>query len=83
MDHIHESQPAEFLVENVTLLPKGRVLDIAMGRGRNAIYLAKLGFQVEGVDISKESADEALLQARQEGVHIDQGDYSLFSHLDT
>ena len=71
MDHIHDSQPSEFLVENVSLLPKGRVLDVAMGRGRNAVYLAKLGFQVEGVDISKESVDEALIQAREEGVHIE------------
>ena len=43
-------QPAQFLVENTDLLPRGRALDVAMGSGRNTIYLAKMGFQVEGVD---------------------------------
>lgn len=47
-------EPAKFLVENIDLLPRGRALDIAMGSGRNAVYLAKIGFQVEGVDASCE-----------------------------
>jgi tellurite methyltransferase len=37
-------QPTQFLVENTDLLPRGRALDVAMGSGRNAIYLAKMGF---------------------------------------
>jgi 2-polyprenyl-3-methyl-5-hydroxy-6-metoxy-1,4-benzoquinol methylase len=63
-------QPAQFLVENIDLLPRGRTLDVAMGSGRNAIYLAKLGFEVEGVDASKEAIEEALARAREEGVSI-------------
>ena len=59
--------PAKFLVENVDLLPKGRVLDIAMGTGRNAIYLAGLGFEVEGVDISPEAISIALASAERAG----------------
>ena len=49
MAHSHENSnaPVQFLVCNVDLLPRGRVLDIAMGAGRNAIYLAKMGFEVE------------------------------------
>ena len=72
MNHTHESglEPAEFLVENIELLPKGRVLDIAMGNGRNAIYLAKLGFTVEGVDISIEAVKSALELAKKDGVTI-------------
>ena len=67
-DPLH--QPANFLVENIDLLPHGRALDIAMGNGRNAIYLAKIGFQVEGIDGSHEIAEEALAHAREEGVSI-------------
>ena len=63
-------EPAQFLVRNVELLPKGRVLDIAMGSGRNAVYLAGLGFDVEGVDISPESINSALELARNAGVNI-------------
>jgi SAM-dependent methyltransferase len=70
MSHAHESplEPSSFLVENVNILPKGRVFDVAMGSGRNAIYLAKRGFVVEGVDISAEAIKDALELARQEGV---------------
>jgi 2-polyprenyl-3-methyl-5-hydroxy-6-metoxy-1,4-benzoquinol methylase len=72
MNHTHESafEPALFLVENIKLLPKGRVLDIAMGAGRNAIYLAKLGFDVEGVEISSEAINNALESAQKAGVTI-------------
>ena len=72
MTDIHENgfEPAQFLVQNVELLPKGRVLDVAMGSGRNAIYLAKMGFHVEGVDVSTEAVNTALESARKVGVSI-------------
>ena len=63
--------PAKFLVENISLLPKGRVLDVAMGDGRNAIYLAARGFQAEGIDISREAIEKAQESARAEGLEID------------
>ena len=72
MTHIHESsfEPAPFLVENIELLPKGLVLDVAMGTGRNAIYLAKLGFAVEGIEISPEAVNIALESAQKSSVTI-------------
>ena len=63
-------EPAPFLVANIELLPKGRAFDVAMGMGRNAIYLAKMGFAVEGVDISAEAINNALESARKAGVTI-------------
>lgn len=70
MFHNHDNQPAEFLVENIALLPRGKALDIAMGRGRNAVYLARMGFAVEGVDVSADAVSEAVELARQAGVTI-------------
>lgn len=72
MTHIHESSfaPAPFLVENIELLPRGRVLDLAMGNGRNAIYLAEAGFKVEGVDRSPEAVNMALKSSQEAGVTI-------------
>ena len=67
-DALH--QPSEFLVEITGLLPRGRALDVAMGNGRNAIYLATLGFKVEGVDNSRKAIEEALALARKKGVSI-------------
>ena len=52
------------------LLPKGRALDVAMGAGQNAVYLARNGFEVEGVDISPEAVNRALELARTAGVTI-------------
>jgi 2-polyprenyl-3-methyl-5-hydroxy-6-metoxy-1,4-benzoquinol methylase len=41
-----------FLRTHIGLLPKGKALDIATGEGRNAVFLAQHGFDVDGVDIS-------------------------------
>ena len=72
MNHIHERdfKPAQLLVENLDLLPKGRALDVAMGNGRNAVYLARIGFEVEGIDISPEAVSSALERARKSGVNL-------------
>ena len=72
MAHNHDNSqaPARFLIDNIDLLPKGRVLDIAMGTGRNAIYLAKIGFDVEGIDISSDAINIAVGSALKAGVTI-------------
>ncbi|MFQ5598078.1 MAG: class I SAM-dependent methyltransferase [Nitrospiria bacterium] len=49
-EHASEA-PSPFLVAQLSRLPKGRVLDIASGYGRNGIYLASQdGFEVEAYD---------------------------------
>ncbi|MFA5629388.1 MAG: class I SAM-dependent methyltransferase [Dehalococcoidales bacterium] len=70
MDTHCNLQPSPFLTQNIGILPRGRALDIAMGNGRNTVYLAKNGFDVEGVDISQESVNAALEKANSEGVKI-------------
>lgn len=57
-DNIRE--PSRLLVDFIPALPIGRALDIACGEGRNAIYLAGKGFDVDAVDIS----DAALNKGR-------------------
>ena len=81
--HDHHLEPATFLMENFELLPMGRVLDVAMGFGRNAVFLAEMGFEVEGVDISPEAVENALKLAQDSGVTINaetadlEGDYHI------
>lgn len=70
MHSYDESEASPFLVENISLLPKGRALDIAMGNGRNTIYLAKMGFDAEGIDVSEEAVKTALEKANAAGVNI-------------
>jgi tellurite methyltransferase len=62
-------QPAPLLLEIADRLPPGRALDIACGPGRNAIYLAQLGWTVTAVDSS--AAAIRLLRERAAGLPID------------
>ena len=63
-------QPSPFLVEQLPRIQKGRALDLAMGEGRNAVYLAEKGFVVDGVDLSRKSVQKAASLARSRGVRI-------------
>ena len=38
---------------------QSKILDLACGRGRHSIYLHKMGFEVIGTDLSKNSIDLA------------------------
>ncbi|TYZ14375.1 class I SAM-dependent methyltransferase [Hymenobacter lutimineralis] len=55
------AQPNALLTETIAGLTPGQALDVNMGEGRNALYLAQQGWQVTGVDF----ADQALLYAQQ------------------
>jgi SAM-dependent methyltransferase len=45
------SLPSAWLIDNADLLPRsGRVLDVACGRGRHALWLARAGFDVRAID---------------------------------
>lgn len=61
-------EPADdWLKECVTGLPPGRALDLACGTGRNAIWLAQSGWQVDAIDISPVGLRHAREAARQAG----------------
>jgi tellurite methyltransferase len=60
--------PHPLLVQNAHLLAGGRALDLACGRGQNAIWLALHGYEVLGVDISGRALEAAEEAAREEAV---------------
>jgi SAM-dependent methyltransferase len=45
--------PNEVLVSVLEMIPQGTVLSLAKEEGRNAVYLASLGYKVTGVDMSE------------------------------
>jgi SAM-dependent methyltransferase len=51
--------------------PGGRVLDLACGEGRNAVWLASRGWHVTGVDFSGVALDRARKLAARRGVRVD------------
>jgi len=68
--YLYGKEPAEFLKRVVNQLPVGHALDIATGEGRNAVYLAKKGFRVDGVDISEVALRKARRLAKENQVTI-------------
>ncbi len=63
-------EPNSFLEQHAATLPKGRVLCLAEGEGRNAVYLASLGYDVVAVDGSRVGLEKAQRLAHDRGVRI-------------
>jgi ubiquinone/menaquinone biosynthesis C-methylase UbiE len=47
------------------------VLDLGCGNGRNAMFFAKQGFSVAGIDVSAQAIDWASEWSRREGLEVD------------
>ena len=65
------SEPNRFLVQETESLAPARALDLACGEGRNAVWLAKRGWRVTGVDFSEVGIEKARQLERAHGVHAD------------
>jgi tellurite methyltransferase len=70
-----KQEPSSFLREIFEAgswsLPRGRVLDIATGNGRHAIFLAERGFAVVGIDISPIALEKARRIAQEKSLAIE------------
>jgi cyclopropane fatty-acyl-phospholipid synthase-like methyltransferase len=66
------NKPDENLVQYVEhgTINTGKALELGCGPGRNAIFLAEHGWQVDAVDLSKESLQWAEKRAAEAGVHV-------------
>ncbi|RIK05059.1 MAG: class I SAM-dependent methyltransferase [Acidobacteria bacterium] len=64
---IWSAEPNQYLVEEAADLRPGRALDLASGEGRNAIWLARQGWKVTGVDFS----DAGMNKARRHSAGLD------------
>jgi len=50
--------------------PKGVVLDVGCGQGRDALYLASLGYDVTALDTSKVGVEQMLEKAKQKNLSV-------------
>lgn len=63
-----DPDPSAVLQRYVESFPEGRALDVATGTGRNAVFLAEQGYQVDGLDQSREGLRIARETAEERGV---------------
>ncbi|WP_348647886.1 class I SAM-dependent methyltransferase [Arenibacter sp. F20364] len=63
--------PNKYLEKKIANLKPGKILFPAEGEGRNAVYAAKLGWDVSAFDISVEGKNKALKLANENNVSID------------
>ncbi len=68
-----ESAPQEvdFIIEELSLSPGEKILDIGCGSGRHAVEFAKRGFKVTGIDISPHQIELAKKRAENEEVDVE------------
>jgi SAM-dependent methyltransferase len=64
------TKPNVFLMEMVQGRPPGTALDVGMGQGRNAIWLAQQGWDVTGFDPAEKAVALARETAGKSGVHL-------------
>jgi len=70
-DYVYGTRPNDFLAHVADRIPPGRVLCIAEGEGRNAVFLAELGHEVVAVDASAVGLEKAGKLALERGVVIE------------
>ena len=70
-EYVYGKLPNDFLKERYSTIPKGKVLLLAEGEGRNAVFLAKLGYAVTAVDISSVGLEKAKKLAGENSVSIE------------
>lgn len=65
------TEPNDLVRDEVSRIPPGRVLCLAEGEGRNAVFLASRGYEVTAVDYSRVGLDKAERLAHERGVRIE------------
>lgn len=69
-DYVYGTEPNDYLVSVVDHIPRGRVLCLCEGEGRNGVYLAQQGCEVTAVDASPVGLRKARQLAAERGVEI-------------
>ncbi|WP_254840372.1 class I SAM-dependent methyltransferase [Natronomonas marina] len=67
-DYPRDPEPSALLKRYVETFPEGRAMDVAAGTGRNAVFLAESGYEVDAVDRSRAGLEIAVENAEARGV---------------
>lgn len=69
-EYAYGKEPNDFLVKMIDQLPRGDILCLCDGEGRNGVYLAQQGCRVTSVDASSVGLAKAQKLAAERGVQI-------------
>ncbi len=69
-EFVYGTLPNEFFKEQLDKLQPGKILMVGEGEGRNAVYAAKLGWQVDAIDSSAMAREKGLKLAEHNNVSI-------------
>lgn len=70
-DYVYGMEPNDLVRAEAARIPAGRVLCLAEGEGRNAVFLARLGYAVTAMDYSSAALRKAERLARDHGVSLE------------
>ncbi|WP_067481370.1 class I SAM-dependent methyltransferase [Actinomadura hibisca] len=68
---VWSAEPNRFVAEEFGGLPPGRALDLAAGEGRNALWLAGLGWDVTAVDFSAAGVERGRRLAAERSLDVE------------
>jgi 2-polyprenyl-3-methyl-5-hydroxy-6-metoxy-1,4-benzoquinol methylase len=69
--NLFSHEPNGLLVRTIRGLKPGKALDVGMGQGRNAVFLAQQGWDVTGYDFSGEALAKTRENAAKAGVRVE------------
>ncbi|WP_157249538.1 class I SAM-dependent methyltransferase [Nonomuraea typhae] len=70
-DRIWSGEPNALLVREVTGMKPGRALDLGCGEGADVVWLARQGWRVTGVDVSRVALERAAQHVAEAGVEAE------------
>ena len=80
-DHLYGTEPNDFLKGSFDWIPKpGKVISLGEGEGRNAVFLAQMGYEVLAVDSSSVGLEKTRKLALDKGVRVSTEEADLTSY---
>lgn len=69
-DFVYGKQPNVFFADQISNIKPGKILLPCEGEGRNAVFAAQLGWEVDAIDLSENAREKALQFAKKTNVSM-------------
>ncbi|WP_136602797.1 class I SAM-dependent methyltransferase [Salinigranum halophilum] len=69
-DYTPRTYPSKLLASYTDWAPGGRAIEVAAGTGRNALYLAEQGYDVDAIELSASAVEQGTQNAAERSIDI-------------